>query len=75
MRAVFLIKSDKFETSEWKNSFRQVQEYMNFLEKNGVTNNVTVQEFHIRESDGVRLFNKYFTYDYIDEIEMWVSKK
>jgi len=40
----FLITSTQG-TSEWKNSFIDVQEEMNKLEKSGVVSNVKVQKF------------------------------
>ena len=56
----FLITSAKG-TSEWKPSFFEVQEHMNFLEKEGIVSNVSVQKFENS------ILVKEFTYNYNGE--------
>ena len=56
----FLITSTKG-ISEWKNTFADVQEEMNRLEKNGVVSNVKVQKFE------QNILVKEFTYNYNGE--------
>ena len=56
----FLITSTQG-TSEWKNSFSDVQIEMNKLEKNGIVSNVKVQQFINM------VLNKEFNYNYNGE--------
>ena len=56
----FLITSPKG-TSEWKNTFADIQNEMNRLEKNGVVSNVKVQKFENS------ILVKQFIYNYNGE--------
>ena len=49
------------QTSEWKNSFEEVQSFMNDLEKIGTVSNITVSEFIDNK------MTKSFNYNYNGE--------
>lgn len=65
--------------AERRSTFTEVQKYMDRLVKEEITENVTVQKF-IEQIDkkgnktGINVLQAQFTYDYFDELEVWLKR-